>query len=383
MKFTVPQKHLASALATAANAASSKATTMPVLGYTLFTATMAGNLLITATDLELSYATAVGNLEWETPQLRDLTFLMPAKKIAECVKAIPGSDVKFSFNPENLRLTISGGTVTFTLAGLDPVDFPALPVVNGQQFDLDAAALVQIIGAVAYAQSKDTDKWNLCGINLKVEANHEDELFLTASATDGHRLALDTVPLPGDPREVPADLAKGIIISSRGVAALGKIASTGIIVLSIAGNQLLVTTPEEKLYLRLVDGSFPDVDRVIPKNLPGSVEVKRQALTDALERCRILADGKSRRTRLGFGEGGIAVSSQHVEFGQAADQVTAAMTSAAGITEIHLNADYLLDALDVLQCGVVNLQLGADMSPMLVTPLGTDWPMAVIMPQRM
>lgn len=377
MHFTLPKKPLVAALAIAADIAATKSSIQAVTHVLIEPLTNVAR--ITATDLELGYLTAVENIVWyDSPDIIP-PLLLPAKKLHECVKAIPVSDIAFTVNPETLRVTVSGGTVTYTLAGLDPAEFPELPKVEGQQFDIDAAALVRIIKSVAYAQSRDDKKYNLCGIWLKIEES-EDDLFLTAAATDGHRLALDTVPLPGEPREIPKDLAKGIIVSSKGVGCLGRLTATGIICLCIAGNHLLVSTPEEKLYLRLVDGSYPEVDRVIPRHHSGTVEVKRLAFLDALERCRILSDAKSHATRIGFNEGAIALSSEILDCGNAADQVTADINCEP--FDVCLNADYLIDALSHLDSGFVQIQVRDPLSPVMVTSLGTSEPLAVVMPQR-
>lgn len=376
MNFTLPRKPLIPALAAAADIAAVKSNIQAATHILI--EPLANFARISATDLELGYTTVVENIVWygsaDFPPL-----LLPAKKLHECCKAIPVSDIAFTVDPDTRRVTISGGTVTYTLAGLDAVEFPEFPKVEGLQFDIDSAALVRILKSVAYAQSRDDKKYVLCGVWLKIQKN-TDGLFLTAVATDGHRLALDTVPLPGEPRKIPKDLAKGIIISSKGIASLVKISATGIICLCIAGNHLLVSSPDEKLYLRLVDGSYPDVNRVIPQNHTGAVDVKREALLNALERCRILSDGKLHTTRFGFNDGGIALSSELLECGSAADQVTADVNCDA--FDIAVNADYVIDALAHMESSFVRMQVQDSLSSIVITPLGTTEPMAVVMPQR-
>lgn len=382
MRLSIPQKAFIAALGKIQNIAGGRST-MPILSCVLLEP-LAATIKITATDLECGYTTIVDNLVWlDLQPSGDFPYprlALPARKLFECVKAIPVNMVDIFIDLENRRATISGGTASFTLAGQDPDEFPELPEVQGEEFTLDAAAFLAILGHVAYAQCTDREKYNLCGCFLKIEANNEDELFFSAAATDGHRLALDSTPLPGEPRPVPKDLAKGVIVPANAIAELRKIGREGIIVLSIAGNNLQVSTANEKLYLRLVDGEYPAFERVIPKNFTGRAEVKRLALIDALERCRILSDGKSHRTRLGFADSGIALNSELLELGQAADSVTAAVTCEP--FDLYLNADYLLETLESMTCGVVELNLGDGTTPLLINPLGTDEPLAVIMPQR-
>lgn len=382
MRLSVPQKSLAAVLAKIQNIASGRST-MPIL-TTVLLEPATGVVTVTATDLEVGYTTVIDNLVWldKTPELGEFPRLaLNAKKLHECVKAIPVSMVDFSIDQEACRVTVSGGTVSFTLSGRDPAEFPALPAFTGENFDLDAAALLDILSHVAYCQSKAAEKYNLNGCFLKIEANQDDELFFTAAATDGHRLAVDNTPLPGDPRPVPKDLASGVIVPSKGIAEIRKINREGIIVLSIAGNNLQISTPNEKLFLRLIDGKFPDFEKIIPRDLPGRAEVKRQALIDALQRCRILSEKDSHKTRLGFAEGSIALNSEDIIISaQAADCVTAAVYCEP--FDLYINADYLLETLESLDCGIVELGLGDALQPLTINPLGTDEPLAIIMPQR-
>jgi DNA polymerase-3 subunit beta len=306
--------------------------------------------------------------------------VLDGKKVHECVKAIPIGEVTIEYDLETRRAVLKGGTVSFTLHGEDPDTFPSLPDVQGEQFDLTAAALLEVVGNVAYCQSSDVTKYRLNGIYCRIEPNQDDELFVTTCATDGYRLAIATTPLPGEPRPVPKDLAKGVIIPGKGVAQLLKIGTDGIVVLSIAGNNLKINTPEEVLYLRLVDGTFPDFGRVIPRNPTGRCEVKRQMLSDALQRCRILSDKDGRRVKLGFDTGSIAIVSVNQLLGQAADRVTAGVQCEP--FELALNADYLIQTLDNLSADFVEISLGGADAPLLVNPLGTDTTLAVIMPQR-
>lgn len=378
MTFTINKTAFSAALGRIQAIASGR-TTMPILANVLLQlSALRPALHLTATDLEIGYTTVI-TLE-EQPE-HGCAITLPAKKLFEIVKACPATPIAITLCMDTQRATITSGTYTATLPGIDAGEYPELPQVDGETFDLDAAALLQILGNTDYAQSTKPEQYNLNGCHLRIETNEEDDLFILSSATDGHRLALDSTPLPGDPRPIPKDLAKGIIIPSKGIAELRKISSTGIIVLSIARNHLQVATDSEKLFLRLVDGQYPDLNKVIPRDLDSKIEVKRLALIEALDRVRILAGDKSHRTRLGITPEGITVSCTHVEMGaQATDTITA-----GGITtpiDIHISADYLLDSLKALSCGVVEISYKNELTPIMVTPLGTDEPMAIIMPQR-
>jgi len=283
---------------------------------------------------------------------------------------------------EHNRVTVSGGFASFTLPPAEFDEFPELPEVKGEQFDLTASSLVQILHDVGYCQSKDETRYKLCGVFLKIEPNIEDELFLTATATDGHRLSLSTAPLPGDPRPVPADLAKGIIITTKGVAEIIKTKGNAPVVLSIAGNNLCIATDAEKLYIRLIDADYPDVDRVIPKQLPHKIEIKREALIDALQRVKIITNKENPGVNFTTTADGLKMHTARRAAGCAAqDHVTAGVPQEP--VRFTVKADYLLQALEHLPANFVEIHCTADgMSPLLIHRMGSDDPLAVIMPMR-
>lgn len=378
MTFTIAKTVFSAVLARIQGITSGRVT-MPILSNVqLKTNALRPVLHVLATDLEVGFETVV-DLDDQPETAQAIT--LPAKKLHEIVKACPAPDITVQVDFGHCRATIASGTYSATIGALPADDFPALPQVEGESFDLDAAALVQILGHVDYAESSDTTKYNLCGCFLKLESSVDDDLFLTAVATDGHRLALDSLPLPGEPRLVPKDLSKGIIIASKGIAELRQIRKSGIIVLNIAGNHLQVATETEKLFFRLVDGEYPDFDRVIPQNLPHKAETKREPLIEAIERIKILSEGKSRKICLNFAEGGIALRSEAPALqAESADHVAADVN--AEPCEIFVNADYLLDALNIMDSSLVELRFSDGLSPLLVNPHGTDEPLAVIMPQR-
>ena len=304
---------------------------------------------------------------------------MPAKKLYEVVKASPSSSVLVELDLKNSRVTISAGTYIVALQGLDASDFPQVPVEPGEGLQLDAAALLQLIGHVDYAQSTDEQKYNLCGTFFKVQSC-DDDWRLYAVATDGHRLAADSIPLSGDVRSIPASLAKGLIVSRKGIAELKKLSRKGILCLDISGNHLTVATETDKLTMRLVDGDFPDYQKIYPTTT-GSVEVKRTPLRDSLERVSLFSPDKQRGVSLYFSEGEISFSAQHAEYGDATDRLAAGVECAPCTR--RFSSGYLDQALSVWDSNFVEIKLGDELAPVLITPLGMQEPYAVIMPMRL
>lgn len=379
MHFTIQKTLFASALARAAAIAGTRCT-MPILACVKLVVDDFGCRII-ATDLEISFETYIEHTDdYLLDGLQTLTLCLPAKLLADVVKAVPVSDVCLEI--EDNQVTVSGGTASFNLAPVEPDDFPELPEVKGEQFDLTASSLTEILGNVAYCQSKDASRFNLCGCFIKIEPNSEDELFLTAAATDGHRMALSSLPLPGDPRPVPADLAKGVIISTKGVAEICKTKGNAPVVLCIAGNNLCIATDAEKLYIRLIDAEYPDVDRVIPKNHPHKIEIKREALIDALQRVKIITNKENPGVNFNTTTEALQLRTRRKVAGcSASDRVTASVP--AETICFAAQANYLLQALEHLPASFVEISCTTDgMATLLITQLGTDDPLAVIMPMR-
>lgn len=379
MHFTIQKTLFANALSRAAAIAVTRCS-MPILACVLIKVDDTGCRII-ATDLEISFETYIEHTgDAELDSLQTLTLCLPAKLLADVVKAVPVSDVCLEL--EDNQVAISGGTASFTLAPVEPDEFPDLLEVKGEQFDLTASSLVDILGNVVYCQSKNADRHNLCGCFLKIEPNYEDELFLTAAATDGHRMAMSSIPLPGDPRPVPADLAKGVIISTKGVAEICKTKGSTPVVLSIAGNNLCIATDAEKLYIRLIDARFPDVDRIIPKNHPHKIEIKREALIDALQRVKIITSKENPGVNFNTTAESLHLRTTRRSAGcSAEDRVTASVS--AKTIRFAAQANYLLQALEHLPANFVEINCTDDgMAPLLITQLGTDDPLAVIMPMR-
>lgn len=337
---------------------------------------------VIATDLEIGFETYVEHDgEAELDGLNTLTLCLPAKMLHDVVKAVPVPDVCLEMFDN--QVTVSGGTARFTLTPVDPDEYPDLPEVKGDVFDLTASSLVEILQDVAYAQSKQADKHNLCGCHIKIEPNQEEELFLTAVALDGHRLALSSTPLPGDPRPVPADLAKGVIISTKGVAEICKTKGSAPIVLCIAGNSLCIATDAEKLYIRLIDASYPDYNRVIPQNHPHHMEIKREALVDALQRVKIITNKDNPGVNFSTSPDGLELHTTRRGAGcKAQDRVTVSTSSHS--IRFAAKADYLLQALEHLPDANIQICCTSDgLSPLLITKQSSDASIAVIMPMRM
>lgn len=385
MKFSIPQKELSIALTRCAAIAASSRTSLPVLANVLLTP-LDSMLKICATDLEVGFTTIVDGIFWnEACNGNESPFLLPAKTLCDCIKAMPDGDV--TFDVIDHIATISSGTARFVLTGLDSADFPQIETSPGDGITFDPTALGHVLKHVAYCQSRDADKFNLNGVFLQLEHNVEGDLFFVTAATDGHRLCTDTNQACSSDQddliegEIPDELVKGIVIPTKGVAELIKLVGDGPAVMSLVKNTLVVSLGDEILTLHLIESTFPDVKRVIPKDPPHQIKVKRQSLIDALERCRIITHKDSRRVNLSASENSINIESAIPAVGQeAADHISAEYGDTP--PAISLNVEYLLQALGNMSTAEVELYITDELTPMIINPVGTDFPQAIVMPMR-
>lgn len=392
MRISIPKNAFATALTRCA-ACIPSGNSLPILGQVLLKPT-ATSILVSATDLEVGYGTAVDNIIWLEGVEKDCftEYTLPAKKLLEIVKAIPVEMVDIA-TEGNQTFTISGGTVSYTVLGLDQTEYPKVTAIEGSEIILTAKALHEAIAPVTYCQSKDHTKYNLNGILLQLEENEDGDLFIVTAATDGHRLCLNTVPVIADEESEAhlatesdlGKLAKGITLPSKAVAEILHLGTAGLAVLTMdePGNSLCVSIGDERLTLRLISGEFPDFNRIIPKNQTGRIIVKRQPLLDAIARVRIATDKENLRgINMEITEDGrIALSAQLPSQGlEARDHISAEIITAP--EPMKFSAEYLAQALANLQTASIEMLFVDAMSPVMVAPWGTEFPQAIIMPMR-
>lgn len=390
MKISIPKTAFISAMSRCAACVPS-GTSMPILGHVLIQA-LATTIRINATDLEVGYSTVIDNIVWLEGEDYFTKYALPAKKLLEIVKAIPVDMIDFATEGDQ-AFTISGGTTSFTLLGLDPAEYPEVTVVEGSEITITAKSLHEAIAPVTYCQSKDINKLNINGMFLQLEENVEGDLFVVTAATDGHRLCLNTVPVIPVEEDEPfitsegdfGLLAKGITVPSKAITEILHLGTSGLAVLTIDmnGNSLCVSIGDERLTLRLIGGEFPDVNRVIPKNQTGRIIIKRQALLDAIARVRIATDKENLR---GINmditdDGRIALSAALPTQGlEARDHITAEIITAP--EPMKFSAEYLAQALANIQTSSIEMLFVDSLTPMMIIPSGTDFPQAIIMPMR-
>ncbi len=339
------QKHDFARLLTQVTKAVNSRNTIPILGHVKLV-NESNRLTATATDLDLEIT---GSIPVEGD---DCAFTVDAKMLAGIVGKLSGDTV--TIEPTNNRVTVKAGRSRFTLDTLPVDDFPSMQVGEfATEFDVDLAALV---APVQFAISDESTRYYLCGVYL-----HTADGALRAVATDGHRLS----------KHVGADCPEftGIILPAKTVALLPK----GNVRVSFSETKVRIQTTETTIVSKIIDGTFPDYERVIPASNEKVVTADRASLLAATERVAVVSSERARAVKLTAGDGKITLSVED----KAIEDVDATVSEPI---EIGFNAAYLSEVLRTVSGDEVRFAMEPS-APAVVT--GDDESLTIVlMPMR-
>jgi len=350
-----------------------KRNTIPILSNVLIE-TNSDNIQLTATDLE------VGIRSFYPAKIKtNGKITVSAKKIYEIVKELPDQEISFKAK-DNCWIEISCGKSVFNIVGLSSDEFPHFPGADREKMiPINGHLLNEMIEKTIFSISTDETKYNLNGIYIRT-FKEEEKNILRLVATDGHRLALAQ-------RQVEMtqidELEKGVILPRKGINELKKIAeeNTDDIYIGFMDNSAVVMRDNTTVIMRLVNGDFPDYNRVIPKQNEDIVTVNRDILLHALRRMSILSSEKSKGVKLQLKNNILEISSSNPEVGDAREEIDIKYSGPEMI--IGFNARYMIDILQALGSEKIKIAVRDNMSPGLLTPDGDDGFISVIMPMRL
>jgi DNA polymerase-3 subunit beta len=348
-----------------------KRNTIPVLSNVLLEGTD-GELHLTATDLEVGMRT-----HYPANIRKPGRITVSAKKLYEIIKELPESEIAFT-TKENSWIEVKCGKAHFNIVGLSADEFPHFPQPEKANFlSLSSLMCKEMIEKTFFAVSMDESKYNLNGIYCRVL---EGDQQLRMVATDGHRLSLIDKAVKISASE---ELGRGIILPRKGILELKKLAEEGDSELQFGfmDNNAVVCKDQTVVIMRLVDGEFPDYERVVPKANEHQALISVDPLLHALRRMIILSSEKSRGVKMVFKSNLLEVSSSNPELGDAREELD--MDYQGPELSIGFNARYLLDILQVQDQDKISMFLKDQLSPGLIKPGDEDGYLAVVMPMRL
>lgn len=343
--------------------------TMPILANVLIEAHN-GGIYLTATDLEVGIR---GRLDGEVA--RDGMVTVSAKKLYEIVREAPAEFLQLR-RLENEWVEIKSGKSLFKIVGMDAREFPQFPKFDGERLSsVPGKVLGEMIERTIFSVSTDETRYNLNGVF--VEESRDGKIRMVA--TDGHRLALID-------RGIGAlGLSKGVILPRKGLTELRRLlegVEDGLVSLGFKENMALVVKDNTELFMRLIEGEFPDYSKVIPRSNPQVARLEQDELLHALRRVSILSSERYKGIKMELREGQVLISASNPELGEAVEDMEVDYQG-KGLT-VGFNARYLIDVLTVLGTGGdVEVALKDDVSPSVLRKISDDGYLYVIMPMRL
>jgi DNA polymerase-3 subunit beta len=341
--------------------------TMPILANVLLVVTPK-ELTVTATDLEVELvAHAVAD---KVDSGGEIT--VPGRKFLDILRALP-EDANVSVQLDGDRLVIKSGRSRFLLSTLPAAEFPVVDDVEAvHSLRVSQADLRSLLERTHFAMAQQDVRYYLNGLLLETSKK-----AVRAVATDGHRLALSELAL-GDQKAGPHQ----VIIPRKGVQELQRLVTgDGEVVLAIGSNHVLATIGDIRFTSKLIDGRFPDYERVIPKPQGNVLRADREVLRQALQRASILSNEKYRGVRLELADGSLKIQANNPDQEEARDELEVEYTGQA--MEIGFNVTYLLDALAAVGGETVELGFVDPNSSCLITSEGSPGARYVVMPMRL
>ena len=332
-----------------------------------------GTLSLNATDMDLDVAETV-SASVETPGITTA----PAHTLHDIVRKLPdGAQVEISLDGDKNQLTLRAGRSRFSLACLPAEDFPVM--AGGEMphgFPLAAAELRALVDRTRFAISTEETRYYLNGIYLHA-TEQDGTKVLRAVATDGHRLARVEVPLPEGAEGMP-----GVIVPRKTVNELRKLIDEmdGEVMVSLSETKIRFGLDGAALTSKLIDGTFPEYQRVIPEGNDRILLVDRRALSQAVDRVSTISTEKSRAVKLTVEQGSLTLSATSPEHGSAVEEVEAEFEAAP--LEIGFNSRYLLDILGQVEGDAVRFELADSGSPTVVRDAADMGALYVLMPMR-
>ncbi len=341
--------------------------TLPVLANVLIRKT-GSSVQLTTSDLEIQIRTTA-ELGGDAG---NFTTTVGARKLIDILRTMP-SDQTVSLESAQNKLTLKGGKSRFTLQTLPAEDFPLVQEAPsfGPVFSVPQKTLKDLLNQVSFAMAVHDIRYYLNGILFVAEGKQ-----LSLVATDGHRLAFASAQLDV---EVPR---QEVILPRKTVLELQRLLSDaeGAIEMQFASNQAKFSFDGMEFVTKLVEGKFPDYNRVIPKNHRNHVTLGREPLLRSLQRTAILTSEKFKGVRLNIEPGVLRVASNNAEQEEAVDELD--IDYGGDSIEIGFNVTYLIDALANMSQDMVKIELQDANSSALVTNPENNAFKYVVMPMR-
>lgn len=371
MKVTIERSALSKALGHVQSVVERR-NTIPILSNVLLQAE-GGALSLTATDLDIEISEqAPADVAGKGATT------VSALTLFEIVKRLPdGAQVRLELSGEEGRLQVSSGRSQFALAVLPEDDFPSLSADDLEtRFSMPTSDLRRLLGKSRFAMSQEETRYYLNGVYLHAHTDG-DAPSLRAAATDGHRLARIDAPLPDGAGAMP-----GVIVPRKAIAELGRLLEDAEENVEVAVSSAKIRFGFGAGYLtsKLIDGSFPDYERVIPKGNPNVLRVETTDFAQAVDRVSTVSADRTRSVKLALEADRLRLTVNNPEAGSALEELS--VDYGGDPLEIGFNARYLLDVAQQIDGETATFKLADPSSPTVILDEEDERALYVLMPLR-
>lgn len=346
--------------------------TIPILSNVKLVAE-GGSLALTATDMDLE---VVESVPADVEESGSVT--APAHTLHDIVRKLPdGSQIELDTQGSTEVMVLKAGRSRFRLGCLPVDDFPTMAEADMPvAFSLEADDLKRLVDRTRFAVSNEETRYYLNGIYLHAGAA-EMAPVLRAVATDGHRLARMEIPLPAG-----ADNMPGVIVPKKAVAEIRKLVdeAADTVRVQLSDNKIRFAVETIVLTSKLIDGTFPDYERVIPTGNDKLLEVDADAFAAAVDRVSTISSEKSRAVKLSVAENLVTLSATGAENGSATEELEASY--GAEKMEIGFNSRYLLDIVSQVDGDQARFTMADSAAPTVITDAADPGALYVLMPMR-
>jgi DNA polymerase III subunit beta len=371
VQFVIERAHLLKSLGHVQSVVE-KRSTIAVLSNVKIEAKGDG-VALTATDMDIAIADKA-----PATIAKSGAITVPAHMLYDIVRKLPeGAQVECTTSADGGKMTIRSGQSRFSLGCLSADEFPVMAEAElPYNFTLKNSDCLSLVKKPSFAISTEETRYYLNGIYLHATGTGKSQM-LRAVATDGHRLARIEMALPAGASGIP-----GVIIPRKAIYELQKLLEEGDndVQISLSDTKIRFTCGGTVLISKLIDGNFPDYERVIPSANEKLMEVNCKSFREAVDRVSVISSEKSRAIKFSLDNGKLTLSATSQEHGTASEEIDVAFSS--GKLEIGFNSRYLLDMMGQVEGEMAQFLLNDGASPALVRGTDAAGALYVIMPMR-
>lgn len=377
LKFVVLKDKLTESVNQVMKSVSSK-TTIPILTGIKLTATSDG-ITLTGSNSDISIKSFIPCEEDGSENATVATagsIVLPSRLFSELVRKLPDEEIKIEVNNRMITI-IRSGPSEFNLNGLDPEEYPNLPVITGKDsFNVRKDLLKEVIKQTVFSVSASETRPVLTGVKWMIQDNQ-----LICVATDSHRLAQ---------RKIAIDNAHEIenqelVIPGTSLNELFKILDDEDdepVEIVMTANQILFKSNHVQFFSRLLDGNYPDTSRLIPTDSKTTITLGTKDLYRAIERASLLAkEEKNNVVKLVTGDQEVEISSQSLELGRVFETLSTEKLEGEEL-RISFSAKFMMDALSRIDAQNVRIHFVGPMRPIIIHPIGDEQILMLILPIR-